>query len=953
MSISAFDEAACGQYLTLSVADTIVQTSKNVDAHRMVRSKYPAQKASTVEFYFYSPNGHTPSLAPVSGVPPLVLGFCTKDAALNKFLGEDLYGYSWCPGDGNLRNNNEVIATFAVAPLNTYVSMTVDLVNATATFAIGKTVIGSVALPAGQIYYAGTVSGDIGELALQANAGQDPQRNPTTAGYWTHLDTGITPIFLATEDFLSSPIDPIPNQQFAGDVDRSHSPMVISRGFVPWVLGSSKPSAMGESTQLQISLKDPNNIYAPLVAGCRNQLARIQRGYLDSAMSTFENVFTAVLDKCEKTGDQTKMLYATGKLALLESQPIRAQFAPNDDPAVRGKSRPMQLGVRRNHTPPFFNAKLRNVAIADMPIASFGKIRIGGVEKALGIDLVVLANSEDANLTSDPQGTVLVETSTYGGTYTTDSTDALAGDGEFGAGGNAGGPQTATSTSSITVGTGNKAFVVGTGKSFANGSIARATSTVTNAWMQGTVTYSGSTLTINVTSTSGVGTDTHWSITGGVNQPTNWEGGGGYPNDPLATVFQVSGSGSAHYIHQEQKADAIYWLKHKTMLVQPGESIAYEVDVRGAPYTGTSRDASGNTLTIDPAYLTFAGMTGAAVSYYAWTKFAVPAAGVYRGFFTNTQTTALPLIMGNLCNNLIDGSGGVFSALDLNHIRVARLPDILQNVDFKTVPLDWVLRQLMIAHGPLKDADYNPAGAVAIDAATGYSYGVGGGADDSTLIKDYVQRVCASSCSGVYETRDGQIGVAQFVDPDLVADANLAFDLVTSQFETPVITSANMAEGLSTRISGGENINPQSVSDFASATLTAVPQQVRDLLQQKFQWTKAAGVSLAECYASAERADPLPSALDREVDGQTEATRVNSIFVKERFFHESTVKTPIAAQLDIGQVGRITYDPTYVDQLGNVVHLNASEPIASGIKVQILWMVEQPSEGSTLVIFHG
>lgn len=72
----------------------------------------------------------------------------------------------------------------------------------------------------------------------------------------------------------------------------------------------------------------------------------------------------------------------------------------------------------------------------------------------------------------------------------------------------------ATSTTSLAIGTGSKAFTVASGLSYSAGARARAASASDTAkWMEGVVTsYSGTTLTINVDKTNGSGTLADWNI---------------------------------------------------------------------------------------------------------------------------------------------------------------------------------------------------------------------------------------------------------------------------------------------------------------------------------------------------------------------------------------------------------------------------------------------------------
>lgn len=70
-----------------------------------------------------------------------------------------------------------------------------------------------------------------------------------------------------------------------------------------------------------------------------------------------------------------------------------------------------------------------------------------------------------------------------------------------------------TSTTSLTIGTGSKAFTTQAGYAYTNGARVRATATAgATGWLEGVATYSGTSLTINVDKTSGSGTGTAWNF---------------------------------------------------------------------------------------------------------------------------------------------------------------------------------------------------------------------------------------------------------------------------------------------------------------------------------------------------------------------------------------------------------------------------------------------------------
>ncbi|WP_246510191.1 hypothetical protein [Bradyrhizobium glycinis] len=89
----------------------------------------------------------------------------------------------------------------------------------------------------------------------------------------------------------------------------------------------------------------------------------------------------------------------------------------------------------------------------------------------------------------------------------------LASKGDTGATGATGAGYGGMSTTSLTIGTGSKAFTTQSGFAYQNGARVRASSAAnTSNWMEGLATYSGTTLTISVDKTNGSGTLAHWNF---------------------------------------------------------------------------------------------------------------------------------------------------------------------------------------------------------------------------------------------------------------------------------------------------------------------------------------------------------------------------------------------------------------------------------------------------------
>lgn len=89
----------------------------------------------------------------------------------------------------------------------------------------------------------------------------------------------------------------------------------------------------------------------------------------------------------------------------------------------------------------------------------------------------------------------------------------LASIGNTGATGATGASYSGTSTTSLLIGTGSKAFTTQAGLAYTSGARVRASSAAnTSNWMEGLATYSGTTLTINVDKTNGSGTLADWNF---------------------------------------------------------------------------------------------------------------------------------------------------------------------------------------------------------------------------------------------------------------------------------------------------------------------------------------------------------------------------------------------------------------------------------------------------------
>lgn len=116
--------------------------------------------------------------------------------------------------------------------------------------------------------------------------------------------------------------------------------------------------------------------------------------------------------------------------------------------------------------------------------------------------------------------------------------------GATGSTGAAGPGYAATSTTSVTVGTGSQTFTTQSGLAYSVGARVRATSTGTGAYVEGLVTsYSGTSLVINVDTVSGSGAHTDWNLNVSGNVGQTGSTGSTGPQGPQG----AAGSGNNGY----------------------------------------------------------------------------------------------------------------------------------------------------------------------------------------------------------------------------------------------------------------------------------------------------------------------------------------------------------------------------------------------------------------------
>lgn len=919
---SGFNQVNIGPFLALTAGDTILQTTDNVSSNRIAMSVYDQAVISNFEVMIYSPlflSGAITTLPTMqAAVPPTVMiGIATAKANLNNYVGSDAFGFGYNPADGIVYNNGaNVGATGVTATFNDVIGFLVDPVGATMQVYKNGIPIGSpIAITASKSWFiAATISGTPGTFAIVLNVGLTPFVYPLNgqSGWWVARQS-IIPLNFGSEPYMALGTDIAPYEKYAGDINTISQPTQINDSVRFWMWGNSAPGELGAGGLVQMQIDDPNGAYTDLSADAARQMpCVISRVRSSAALSTAEVLFTGVFDHCEADTRVSKQIYFRDQMSRLVVAVQRALFSPGADANVASKPRPISMGVCRNYSPELYDVANLLYALHDGSISALGRVRVAGKQVVLGGDFNMTNDLSGIDFIAAPIGVVTVESTDTGGAFSSAATDYLAGAGVFTSITNSGGATTGNSNTSVLVGTGSKSFTIlsPSTHAFSSGSGVVATNGVNS--MTGTVTsYNSGTgvLVINVASVTGSGTLTPWVITGGVNQPTGWACAGGYPNDFLNTLAQVNGSSPNKFVRFAQEAAAIQWFYPLTPIVlHQNHSYAFQVVTSGIPAFGAAVDAQGAQTYAPPGKLVFGYLQNAAIYWTHFYEISLDHVGTYTGVFINNSGADRNLVIGFLPNLIIQGGGGVSSYLDLKSIVLNELPALSDNIALTGPGLTEMSKRVLVTHGPVDISELTIADTDAIDATTNYSYGKHIAASDSPLVSDIDLELMNSVLSCRYNDELGKYRTARLFAPEGIADINLAGTLTTTDVKGEIICYPDLAEMLTTRLSGCKNYNPLGGSDYGATTTSDTPLNVRAQLGADYQWTVAAGIQLAYRYLKAYNMPALKTLLDVQAHGLAEIIYANMLYTVARNFYVGTFFEPIGRSFKLMQPWKLTYN---------------------------------------------
>lgn len=227
--------------------------------------------------------------------------------------------------------------------------------------------------------------------------------------------------------------------------------------------------------------------------------------------------------------------------------------------------------------------------------------------------------------------------------------------------------------------------------------------------------------------------------------------------------------------------------------------------------------------------------------------------------------------------------------------------------------LEQLLRELFRR---INKSAWSSADAAAIDAASGYAgtgYYSAGGATARQALAD----ILPSYCADWWPDGDGVLRLARLIDPDTVADGQLAFDLNWQELSGDLSAAPDLAPNLTRRMAYQPNGVVLTSGDLIT-DMTQLPAEVRQQLTGQFRGQVYGGGQLAGRYARAEAAEPILSRFDQRADAQAEIDRVVALYSLPRNFYTGRLSGRTDVTFRPGQVGRITY-PRYGLQAGRKV----------------------------------
>lgn len=829
---ATLDRNGLGASLALEQGGLVVTNEENATTiNRLARGTIAATgKKAFFEAAFY---GDGPLLDRVS------VGIVGPLHSLGQWVGAQPTGYGLKAGNGGVYRNGVLEAATAPVQKRTFIGVLVDLDARTCTWYVNGSLHARVTnIAADRWYPAVTISGatanalycylNFGQYAFAFPQDGSDNFNEALVEGWYSDNGRPDPLYLCPRNsagFTSLPTDALPLVTFASRIANADAMSVSTRSTVwPWG-GGNAGSSYGE-----LEIDNADGRYDTLAGqDLRDQIARIVVAEAGGSYDVANAAFTAVVDDVKCIGESKLRVSFKDMQSTLERPLQRRIFPPWADPGVAFRPLPITLGACRNVAPMLEDQATRRYRLHDAPITNITAVRDKGtpLDKYSSPPQYVPTNDlQGLTLETLPVGLLTADISSEGQQVTIPGVaDVLNGAGAF--------------------------------TNWPNGA------TAPTGWV-----YTG--------------------VAGDSLQRTGAGSGQGMPQNYVAALStnKIYNPAAGHYGAQLRYGQAIlepgksYRIQFKLVRAfgQPSGVIGgneYGLLVRCLAATGPDHGSPSDAISPHGRPLS-APQFGTQGTAYTFTYTVPPGAARNLAFIATTAEGA-----GTSAGT------GVSSGVYFYDIKVERLGEVEQALPLQGITLERYWSEIFSRAG-VPESAWVRADCAAIDAATGYKFGVH--IREPVSVLQALRLPLDTYGAAMFTDAQGKFRVRRLVNPSTATTIARAFG--ASDIPRGVAPRNDLAPGLTSSIGARRNWQRFNDNDFVTDFLL-VPASLRTQFKAQHQFVRNAPADISPAYRFASSAPELPCLLDDPDVAQREILRVTQPYSANRSDTNGRLTTPM------------------------------------------------------------
>lgn len=438
--------------------------------------------------------------------------------------------------------------------------------------------------------------------------------------------------------------------------------------------------------------------------------------------------------------------------------------------------------------------------------------------------------------------------------------------------------------------------------------------------------------------------------------PTGWAWGAGSGN--TLTRQSVAQAMPQDYVAALSTGDAFNpdigedgaWLRYDTAVLEPGRT--YRIQFRLVRTAGPGSSVIGG---ISYGLLVRSDLTNSptgAVSPHMQ-PLQAPQFGVSGESYTFTHTVpagaARKLWFIASAARDITGSGIGLASVVFYGVRVQLLGEISATLPLVGINLARYYAEIFARAG-VADSEWVVADCEAIDAATGYSFGVY--LDRETMVDDALRVPLDSYCATLFADQLARYRVRRIIDPSTVGDGDVVAWFTEDDIAEGISVRPDLAPGLTLQMGARTNWRRFSESDFVTDTL-AVPPAVRTQFMRESQLVETAPITPSPTYRAAAQAPPIRSLFDDARMARREIARVASAYAAGRVRgQDGRVITTLPRFIDLTVYYSGDAPPNLL--FADVIHVtHARFGLAAGQKLAVFDVSPSPYRGAITITAWG